>query len=301
MFVQQLINGITLGGVYALVALGYTMVYGILELINFAHGEIYMLGAYIGILSLAGFTAWGWTQSAPLLSVAAAVALAVVYCSAVGAAMERVAYRPLRRAHRLTPLISAIGVSILLQNVVMLTQGSSDKVFPAFGEPPTTYAVGGATVTGLQLAIMGISAGLMAGLQLVIRRTRLGLAMRATAQDPRMASLVGVPIDRVITATFVIGSALAAVAGVMVAMYYGVVNFFIGYVAGIKAFTAAVLGGIGNIPGAMLGGVVLGIAEGLGAGYISNEYKDVIAFVILILVLLVRPTGLMGERIPEKV
>jgi branched-chain amino acid transport system permease protein len=301
MFVQQLVNGVTLGGVYALVALGYTMVYGILELINFAHGEIYMLGAYIGILSLAVFTVWGWTQSAPLLSVVAAVALAVVYCSVVGATMERAAYRPLRRTHRLTPLISAIGVSILLQNVVMLTQGSSDKVFPAFGDPPASYTVGGATITGLQLAIIGISAGLMVGLQIVIRRTRLGLAMRATAQDPKMASLVGVPIDRVITATFVIGSALAAVAGVLVAMYYGVVNFFIGYVAGIKAFTAAVLGGIGNIPGAMVGGVVLGIAEGLGAGYISNEYKDVVAFVILILVLLVRPTGLMGERIPEKV
>ncbi len=301
MFAQQLVNGLTLGGVYALVALGYTMVYGILELINFAHGEIYMLGAYIGILSLAVFTVWGWTQSAPLLSMVAAVALAVMYCGVVGATMERAAYRPLRRTHRLTPLISAIGVSILLQNVVMLTQGSSDKVFPPFGDPPATYTVGGATITGLQLAIIGISTGLMVGLQVVIRRTRLGLAMRATAQDPKMASLVGVPIDRVITATFVIGSALAAVAGVMVAMYYGVVNFFIGYVAGIKAFTAAVLGGIGNIPGAMVGGVVLGIAEGLGAGYISNEYKDVVAFVILILVLLVRPTGLMGERIPEKV
>jgi branched-chain amino acid transport system permease protein len=260
-----------------------------------------MLGAYIGILSLAVFTAWGWTQSAPLLSVIAAVALSAVYCSAVGAAMERVAYRPLRRAHRLTPLISAIGVSILLQNVVMLTQGSSDKVFPAFAGPPTTYTVSGAAITSLQLAIIGISAALMAGLHLVIRHTRLGLAMRATAQDPKMASLVGVPIDRVITATFVIGSSLAAIAGVMVAMYYGVVNFFIGYVAGIKAFTAAVLGGIGNIPGAMVGGLVLGVAEGLGAGYISNEYKDVIAFVILILVLLVRPTGLMGERVPEKV
>ncbi len=300
MFVQQLVNGVTLGSVYALVALGYTMVYGILELINFAHGEIYMLGAYIGILSLAVFTAWGWTQSAPLLSVIAAVALAAVYCSTLGAAMERVAYRPLRRAHRLTPLISAIGVSILLQNVVMLTQGSGDKVFPAFAGPPTTYTLGGAAITSLQLAIIGISAALMVGLHLVIRRTRLGLAMRATAQDPKMASLVGVPIDRVITATFVIGSSLAAVAGVMVAMYYGVVNFFIGYVAGIKAFTAAVLGGIGNIPGAMVGGLVLGVAEGLGAGYISNEYKDVIAFVILILVLLVRPTGLMGERVPEK-
>lgn len=301
MFLQQLINGLTLGGVYALLALGYTMVYGILELINFAHGEIYMLGAYIGILSLGVMTIWGWTQTAPLLSLVAAVLVAALYCGAAGAAMERVAYRPLRRAHRLTPLISAIGVSIMLQNVVMLTQGSGDKAFPTIGGPPATYAFGGATISGVQLAIIAISTVLMAGLHLVIRRTNLGLAMRATAQDPRMAGLVGIDVNRVITATFVIGSALAAIAGVMVAMYYGVVNFFIGYVAGLKAFTAAVLGGIGNIPGAMIGGVVLGVAEGLGAGYISNEYKDAIAFVILILVLLVRPTGLMGERVPDKI
>jgi len=301
MFLQQLINGLTLGGVYALVALGYTMVYGILELINFAHGEIYMLGAYIGIIALGLFTAWGWTETAPLPSLLAAVAVAAVYCGAVGATVERLAYRPLRRAHRLAPLISAIGVSIVLQNVVMLTQGSADKVFPRLSDTPTTFDVAGATVSALQLWIVGVSAALMGGLHLLIRRTRLGLAMRATAQDPRMASLVGIPVDRVISATFVIGSALAAVAGVMVGLYYGVANFFIGYVAGIKAFTAAVLGGIGNVPGAMLGGVILGVLEGLGAGYLSNEYKDVIAFVILILVLIVRPTGLMGERIPDKV
>ena len=260
-----------------------------------------MLGAYIGILSLGVMTIWGWTQTAPLLSLVAAVLVAALYCGAVGATMERVAYRPLRRTHRLTPLISAIGVSIMLQNVVMLTQGSGDKAFPTIGSPPTTYAFGGATISGVQLAIIAVSAALMAGLHLLIRRTNLGLAMRATAQDPRMAGLVGIDVNRVITATFVIGSALAAIAGVMVAMYYGVANFFIGYVAGLKAVTAAVLGGIGNIPGAMLGGVILGVAEGLGAGYISNEYKDAIAFVILILVLLVRPTGLMGERVPEKV
>ena len=301
MLVQQLINGLTLGGVYALVALGYTMVYGVLELINFAHGEIYMLGAYVGIIALGLFTALGWTEAAPGLSLIGAVAAAAVYCAAVGATMERVAYRPLRRAHRLAPLISAIGVSIVLQNVVMLTQGSADKVFPRLSDAPTTFAVAGATVSALQLWIVGVSAALMTGLTLLIRKTRLGLAMRATAQDPRMASLVGVPVDRVITATFVIGSVLAAVGGVMVGLYYGVVNFFIGYVAGIKAFTAAVLGGIGNVPGAMVGGVLLGVLEGLGAGYISNEYKDVIAFVILILVLIVRPTGLMGERVPDKV
>lgn len=300
MFLQQLINGLTLGGVYALVALGYTMVYGVLQLINFAHGEIYMLGAYIGILVLGLFTAWGWTQTAPVASLILAVLAAAVYCGAVGATVERVAYRPLRRAHRLAPLISAIGVSIILQNVVMLTQGSGDKVFPSLGTP-AAIQIGGASVSVLQLGIVLVSGALMAGLHLMIRRTRLGLAMRATAQDPLMAGLVGVPIDRVITATFVIGSLLAAVGGVMVGLYYGVVNFFIGYTAGLKAFTAAVLGGIGNVSGAMLGGVLLGVLEGLGAGYLSNEYKDVIAFVILIVVLIVRPTGLMGERIPDKV
>jgi branched-chain amino acid transport system permease protein len=303
MFVQQLINGLTLGGVYALVALGYTMVYGILELINFAHGEIYMLGAYIGIIGLALFTAWGWTEAAPIPSLLGAVAIAALYCGAVGATMERVAYRPLRNTHRLTPLIAAIGVSIFLQNLVMLTQGSADKIFPGLSgaETQTPFVIAGATVSSLQIWIIGVSALLMVGLQAVIRKTRLGLAMRATAQDPRMAGLVGIRVDRIIAATFVIGAVLAAIGGVMVAMYYGVVNFFIGYVAGIKAFTAAVLGGIGNIPGAMIGGVLLGVLEGLAAGYISNEYKDAVAFVILIVVLIVRPTGLMGERIPEKV
>jgi len=303
MFLQQLINGLTLGGVYALVALGYTMVYGILELINFAHGEIYMLGAYVGIISLGLFTALGWTESAPFASLIGAVMIAAIYCGATGAMVERVAYRPLRRAHRLTLLISAIGVSIVLQNVVMLTQGSADKIFPELPgvAAATTFPVGDATVSALQLWIVAVSALLMIGLQLLIRKTRLGLAMRATAQDPRMASLVGIRVDRIIAVTFVIGSVLAAVGGVMVAMYYGVVNFVIGYVAGIKAFTAAVLGGIGNVPGAMLGGVLLGVLEGLAAGYVSNEYKDAVAFVILILVLIVRPTGLMGERIPDKV
>lgn len=300
MFLQQLINGLTLGGVYALVALGYTMVYGILQLINFAHGEIYMLGAYIGILTLGVLTASGWTHSAPLASLVLAVLAAAVYCGALGATVERVAYRPLRQAHRLAPLISAIGMSIVLQNVVMLTQGSGDKVFPLLGTPPS-IPIGDISVSALQLGIVLISAALMGGLHVMIRRTRMGLAMRATAQDPRMAGFVGVPIDRVITVTFVIGSVLAAVGGVMVGLYYGVVNFSIGYVAGLKAFTAAVLGGIGNIPGAMLGGVLLGVLEGLGAGYVSNEYKDVVAFVILIAVLIVRPTGLMGERIPDKV
>jgi len=300
MLLQQLINGITLGAVYALIALGYTMVYGILELINFAHGEIYMIGAYLGIIFLGIFTQWGLTSSSLFLSLAAAFVLSAVYCAAYGFTLEKIAYRPLRRAHRLAPLISAIGMSIFLQNYVMLAQGSTDKVFPHVLSSDVIILLG-TPVSYLQLFIFLSSVALMAGLQLFVKRTRLGKAMRATAQDPKMASLVGINIDQVISVTFIIGSVLAAAAGVMIAMYYGLVNFFIGYVAGIKAFTAAVLGGIGNIAGAVLGGFVLGLVESLGASYLSSEYKDVFTFLILIIVLLFRPMGLLGERVPEKV
>jgi branched-chain amino acid transport system permease protein len=300
MLLQQLVNGITLGAVYALIALGYTMVYGILELINFAHGEIYMIGAYLGIIFLGIFTQWGLTSSSLFLSLAAAFVLSAVYCAAYGFTLEKIAYRPLRRAHRLAPLISAIGMSIFLQNYVMLAQGSTDKVFPHVLSSDVIILLG-TPVSYLQLFIFLTSVALMAGLQLFVKRTRLGKAMRATAQDPKMASLVGINIDQVISVTFIIGSVLAAAAGVMIAMYYGLVNFFIGYVAGIKAFTAAVLGGIGNIAGAVLGGFVLGLVESLGASYLSSEYKDVFTFLILIIVLLLRPMGLLGERVPEKV
>jgi branched-chain amino acid transport system permease protein len=300
MFSQQLINGITLGAVYALIALGYTMVYGILELINFAHGEIYMIGAYLGILLLGAMTIFGLTQDHLLLSIFLVFLLSGLFCAAYGLTLERVAYRPLRQAHRLSPLISAIGMSIFLQNYVMLAQGSADKVFPHILSIQE-LSLAGIRISSLQAFIILASVVLMIGLHLFVRKTRLGKAMRATAQDKRMAGLVGIDIDKVIAITFVIGSGLAAAAGVMVAMYYGTVNFYIGYVAGIKAFTAAVLGGIGNIPGAMLGGLILGLVESLGAAYISSEYKDAFAFLILILVLIIRPTGLLGERIPEKV
>jgi branched-chain amino acid transport system permease protein len=300
MLIQQLINGITLGAVYALIALGYTMVYGILELINFAHGEIYMIGAYLGILFLSLFTLAGMTENHLLVSLLLTFLLSALFCGAYGVMLERLAYRPLRHAHRLAPLISAIGMSIFLQNYVMLAQGSSDKVFPHV-LPTVPIQLGGVTISLIQMSIIAASVVLMMGLHLFVRRTRLGKAMRATAQDKRMAGLVGIDVDRVIVVTFVIGSALAAAAGVMVAMYYGVVNFTIGYVAGIKAFTAAVLGGIGNLPGAMVGGLLLGVMESLGAAYISGEYKDVFAFLILILVLIFRPSGLLGERVPEKV
>ncbi|MCC6345888.1 MAG: branched-chain amino acid ABC transporter permease [Nitrospirales bacterium] len=299
MLFQQLINGLTLGGVYAIVALGYTMVYGILELINFAHGEIYMLGAYLGIIFLGIFTAIGLTEANLPLALFLTVLLAVFFCAAYGFTMEKVAYKPLRNAPRLSPLISAIGVSLFLQNYVMLTQGATDKVFPSrFGESRITIMNG--EITFLQILIIAVSALIMLSLHL-FRKTRWGKAMRAATQDKTMAALVGINVDGVISLTFCIGAALAAVAGVMVAAYYGLVNHFIGYVAGIKAFTAAVLGGIGSIPGAMLGGILLGLAESTGAAYLSSEYKDAYAFVILLIILLIKPSGILGRRSEEKV
>ncbi|MBI5379615.1 MAG: branched-chain amino acid ABC transporter permease [Nitrospirae bacterium] len=297
---QQLINGLTLGAVYALIALGYTMVYGIIELINFAHGEIYMIGAYVGIIVLTLLTVIGFAPAHLALAIFLALLAAMLVCAAYGYTLERVAYRPLRSAPRLSPLISAVGMSIFLQNYVMLTQGSADKVLP-LALPTEGIALMGAQVSPMQGFILLTSVALMAALTLFIRKTRLGKAMRATAQDRTMAALVGIPVDRIIATTFVVGSILAAVAGVMVALYYGSINFFIGYSAGLKAFTAAVLGGIGNIPGAMVGGVLLGLLESLGASYVSSEYKDAFAFGILILLLIFRPQGLLGERVPEKV
>ncbi len=300
MLLQQLINGITLGAVYALIALGYTMVYGILELINFAHGEIYMLGAYVAIVTLSFLTFSGLTAKSLLLSMLIAGIVSMIYCGAYGLTLEKVAYRPLRHAPRLSPLISAIGMSIFLQNYVMLTQGSADKIFPHIF-PAGKITMGNATLTYLQGFIIVTSVILMIALQAFTKKTRLGKAMRATAQDKKMASLVGIDINTVIVVTFITGSVLAAAAGIMVAMYYGLINFYMGYVAGIKAFTAAVLGGIGNIQGAVMGGFLLGILESLGAAYISSEYKDAFAFIVLILILILKPTGLLGEGVPEKV
>ncbi|MFZ5998120.1 MAG: branched-chain amino acid ABC transporter permease [Nitrospirota bacterium] len=299
MLLQQLINGLTLGGVYAIIALGYTMVYGILELINFAHGEIYMLGAYFGIIFLGMFTVLGVTATSLPLALLLTIVLASLFCGAYGFTMEKVAYKPLRNAPRLSPLISAIGVSIFLQNYVMITQGATDKVFPVrFGDE--RLQLPNAEATYLQAIIIVVSALTMLSLHF-FQKTRMGKAMRATAQDKTMAALVGINVDLVISMTFVIGAALAAVAGVMVASYYGLVNHFIGYIAGIKAFTAAVLGGIGSIPGAMLGGILLGLIESMGAAYLSSEYKDAYAFVILLVILLIKPSGILGRHTEEKV
>jgi branched-chain amino acid transport system permease protein len=300
MFAQQLINGLALGAVYALIALGYTMVYGILQLINFAHGEVYMLGAYLGIIVLGVLTTIGLTVYSLTLSIIIALVVSMAFCAAYGATIEHTAYRPLRNATRLAPLISAVGVSIILQNFVMLTQGKEYKNLPPM-LPSEGVTILGATVSPIQMFILGASILIMIALHLFISKTRIGKAMRATSQDREMAGLVGININRVISVTFMIGSALASVAGVMVTLYYGVVHFFMGYLAGIKAFTAAVLGGIGSIPGAMLGGFMLGLIENFGASYISSVYKDAFAFLVLIITLIIRPSGLLGRKSIDKV
>ncbi|MCX7836085.1 MAG: branched-chain amino acid ABC transporter permease [bacterium] len=298
--IQQLINGIVLGCVYALIALGYTMVYGIMQLINFAHGEIYMIGAFVGVIGLGWWGAEWLITTNPWIVLSVAALGAALFAGGWGLALERLAYRPLRGAGRLQPLITALGASIFLQNFVMVSLGAREKVFPDLfhGKGIQLSTI---TLSASQIAILVVAPLLMLGLTFLVKRTKLGIAMRATAQDLKMASLCGINPQSIIAVTFVLGSALAAIAGVLVGSLYGVVSFYIGYQAGLKAFTAAVLGGIGNIPGAMLGGFVLGMIEALGAGYISSEYKDVYAFVVLIIILLLKPGGLLGERVAEKV
>lgn len=305
-FLQQLINGLVLGSVYAMVALGYTMVYGILELINFAHGEITMMGAMVA-LSVIGALALAAPGLPGVLMLAAGLAVAIPVCMALGLLIERVAYRPLRHAPRLAPLITAIGVSIILQNVAMLIWGKQYIRFPDI-LPPGRHTLYGASITDVQIAILLLSAAIMLLLILVVQKTRLGRAMRATAQSRQVASLMGVDVNRVIAATFAIGSALAAVAGVMVSAYYGLAHYYMGFLLGLKAFSAAVLGGIGNLGGAMLGGLLLGLIESFGAGYIGDltggflgsNYQDVFAFFVLIAVLVFRPSGLLGARVVER-
>ena len=300
MFTQQLINGLALGAVYALIALGYTMVYGILQLINFAQGEVYMLGAYLGIIVLGALTYLGLTAYSLALSLLITVLVSMAFCAVYGAAIERIAYRPLRNATKLAPLISAVGMSIILQNIVMLTQGKEYKNLPPM-LPSEGFTLFGANVSPVQVFILSGSILIMIALHIFVQKTRLGKAMRATSQDRVMAGLVGININQVISITFMIGSALAAVAGVMVTLYYGVVHFFMGYLAGIKAFTAAVLGGIGSIPGAMLGGFMLGLIENFCASYVSSVYKDAFAFLVLIITLILRPAGLLGQKAVDKV
>ena len=295
LFLQQLVNGITLGGVYALIAVGYTMVYGVIQLINFAHGEIYMLGAFLAYTLVA-------VVGMPFFP---AFVLTLLICAVLGVVLDFVAYRPLRKAPRLAALITAIGMSIFLQNMAMLIWGSQIKSYPRdllpafFSESAITF--GDVSLSWLQLFILSITLLFMIILHLTIHKTRIGMAMRAISQDKTASALMGIGVNRVISFTFAIGSAMGGMAGILVGLYYNAIFPTMGYVAGIKAFAAAVLGGIGSVPGAMLGGGVLGIAEVMGAGYISSEYRDGISYAVMIAVILFKPSGLIGKQVGEKV
>jgi branched-chain amino acid transport system permease protein len=296
---QQTINGVTIGAFYVLVALGYTMVYGVLKMINFAHGDLFMWGTYLGWTFLTAGSTWllrggSWA----LLPV---FVLAMITIALLGVLLERAAYRPLRRAGRLAPVISALGAAFILESVARNVWGASYKVYPAgFALTANWRLLGDVRVTAMQLAVLAVSIILMVGLYLFVRYTRTGTAMRAVSLDQETALLMGIDVNRIIAIVFVIGPALGAAAGIMVGLYYGSFDFTLGWIFGLKAFIAAILGGIGNIPGAMVGGFLLGIVEALGAGYVSPQWKDVIAYVILILILIFRPTGLLGERVAEK-
>ena len=297
-FLELFVGGLTRGSIYALIALGYTMVYGIIELINFAHGEIYMIGAFTALI-IAGVLTMSGMNGLSVLIMASVVA--VIYSAAYGFTVEKVAYKPIRQAPRLSPLISAIGMSIFLQNYVLLAQTSDFLPFPnlmpelKFMEPYAGF------IGSTEFIIIMTTAVIMVLLTILIKFTRMGKAMRATAQDRDMAMLVGVNVNRVISNTFIIGSGLAAVGGVLIASHIGRINFYIGFVVGIKAFTAAVLGGIGSIPGAVLGALVLGCTESFATGYVSSDYEDVFAFVLLILILIFKPSGLLGHSKEQKV
>jgi branched-chain amino acid transport system permease protein len=303
-FLQQIINGLVLGSMYALVALGYTMVYGIINLINFAHGEVLMVGALtswtvLTVLAKSGLPGW--------LMLLISLIAAIVVCATLNFAIEKVAYRPLRNAPRLAPLITAMGMSLLLQTLAMIIWKPNYKSYPIL-LPSEPFQIGGAVINVTQILILSLTAITLFGLMWLVNRTKLGRGMRATAENPRVAALMGVRPDMVISATFVIGAALAALAGVMWASNYGTAQHAMGYLPGLKAFTAAVFGGIGNLAGAMVGGVLLGLIEALGSGYIGpltgdvlgSHYQDIFAFIVLILVLTLRPQGIMGERVADR-
>jgi branched-chain amino acid transport system permease protein len=297
-FIELFFSGLTRGSIYALIALGYTMVYGIIGLINFAHGEIYMIGAFTALIVSTVLNIYGFPLPAIILLTLVASA---VWAAAYGFTVEKLAYQPLRNAPRLSPLISAIGMSIFLQNYVLLAQTSDFVPFPAlipdfdFMEPYASF------IGTSDMIILVTTAVVMLALTWLIKFTRTGKAMRATAQDQKMAMLVGINVDNVISITFIIGSALAAIGGMLIASHIGQINFYIGFIAGIKAFTAAVLGGIGSIPGAVLGSFILGLTESFATGYVSSDYEDVFAFSLLVLILIFRPSGLLGKATIEKV
>ncbi|MGB9685542.1 MAG: branched-chain amino acid ABC transporter permease [Rectinema subterraneum] len=297
-FLKLFLSGTAKGSIYALIALGYTMVYGIIQLINFAHGEIYMIGGFTALI-LGGFF---FSNGMPVwLVLLFSVLLSIIYASAFGYTIEKIAYRPLRGKPRLSALISAIGVSIVLQNFVLLAQTEKFMPFPSYLPEFSWLQPYKEYINSTQLIILGVTAIIMVFLTLLIKFTRTGKAMRATAQDMHMAQLVGVDVNQVISVTFIIGSSLAAIGGVLICSYMGQINYYIGFVAGIKAFVAAVLGGIGSIPGAVLGSFILGWTESLGTGYISSDYEDAFAFVILIVILLIKPDGILGRTQRQKV
>lgn len=305
-FVQQILNGLVLGSIYALIALGYTMVYGIMGLINFAHGEVVMFGAMVTISVINGLVGAGVSLPGPVL-VVIGLLVAVPACMLLGYTIERIAYRPLRGAPRLAPLITAIGLSIVLQQTAILIWGRNYIPFPPILNHDVLN-IFGASITKLQVVIIVMCQVIMIGLLLMVEKTRLGRAMRATSQNPAVAGLMGVNVNNIISATFVLGSGLGAIAGVMVATNYDQAHYYMGYMIGMKAFTAAVLGGIGNLGGAVAGGLLLGIIESLGAGYIGDltggflgsNYQDIFAFMVLILVLIFRPSGLLGEKMSDR-
>ncbi len=306
--IQQIVNGLVLGSIYALIALGYTMVYGILGIINFAHGDVLMIGALTALSAILGLQKF-FPGLPEWLALVIATLIAMPVCAVLAYTIERVAYRPLRNAPRLAPLITAIGVSIILQTMGMLIWSRNPLTFPQLlPSSPIDIGSTGATITGKEIVIIGMALMVMAGLLTLVNRTKLGRAMRATAENQKVAGLMGVNPNFVISATFMIGAALAALAGVMMATNYGNAHFYMGFIPGLKAFTAAVLGGIGNLAGAMVGGMLLGLIEALGAGYIGDltggifgsNYQDVFAFIVLITVLVFRPSGIMGERVSER-
>jgi branched-chain amino acid transport system permease protein len=297
-FLELLLSGLTRGSIYALLALGYTMVYGIIGLINFAHGEIYMIGAFTALIAATVLNAYGLPHLAVIIL---SFLFAIFYSAAYGFTVEKIAYKPLRKAPRLSPLISAIGMSIFLQNYVLLAQTSDFLPFPSLLPKLNFLDRFSDIISSSEVIIIAITALVMVLLTLFIKGTKIGKAMRATSQDMEMAMLLGINVDRVISQTFILGSALAAVGGVLIASHIGQINFFIGFIAGIKAFTAAVLGGIGSFPGAVLGGLILGWTESFATGYVSSDYEDVFAFALLVLILIFRPGGILGKDTTQKV
>ena len=297
-FLEQLVNGLAVGSIYALIALGYTMVYGVLKLINFAHGDLFTYGAYLGMTLLTSLALQDRLGVGPGLLLLALMVMGLV--AVIGVVLERAAYRPVRNSPRLSAVVSALGASVFLQNALMLIYGARYQVFPDL-LPQTALDIFGLHVPLLRIAVVLASVAMMAVLVLFVQRTRLGAAIRATAIDPAAAQLMGIDVNRVIRLVFVIGPALGGAAGLLVGLTYGQISFTMGWIYGMKAFTAAILGGIGNIPGAMVGGLLLGVVEALGAAYLSVAWKDALAFLVLILILIVRPSGLLGERVADKV